>query len=542
MFDHYYDHSEVQAFLQDLAERFPHLVTLSSIGRTYEGREILLATVTDRQTDLKADQKPALAMDGCIHASEVTSTLAVLHTLEKLTEGFGSDPQITELLTANTVYAIPMINADGAERFLKTPGRVRGSVEPFYPEAAGIHPADVDGDGEILQMRIPDPCGRWKISDFDPRVMEERQPNDIFGTYYTVVPEGLVKNGDLVCLQEAPPREGLDPNRQFPFDWSPSVPDETGQNTSGPAPLHDVEVQALFGFIQAHPNIAFEMNYHTFGGLHISPLDFCPREKPESEDAMCFQKLGQMFHDLTGYQVEGIFPPGAMDIAHGSYTTYLFWTLGIPAYVTELWDFHRQAYPDRPESWSMFFTSCREQFVQENQTQLKWDEEHNDGQGFVDWHPFRHPQLGDVELGGWKEKFTKWNPPLRHLPGVLDKAWAVSLASLSILPRLELRLQSCHLQEDGFWRLELLLANTGFLPSATRQAVLHGYGSDLRLTCTNADRTVTKQLNAVDGFSKQLVSLTVAGKAGDVCNLTLSSRRAGTHRLQVTLHLSSEEV
>ena len=381
LFDHYLRYDEMTDCLQHLVAAYPGLASMESIGKTYEGRDIWLTTLTDASTG-SPETKSALSMDGGIHATEVASTMGVLYTLDALLSAFGTDPAVTELLRLHTVYAIPRINADGAELVLTTPGRVRGSVEKYYPLQDGVVPQDINGDGEILKMRVPDPAGRWKVSDFDPRVMEERMPADRKGPFYTLVPEGMVAGEDLIALHEAPPQEGLDPNRQFPFDWSPRVPDDCGQNTSGPAPLHDAEVQVLQHFILSHPNIAFEMNFHTYGGQHISPLDFCPREKPQENDAMLFDSLGKMFHSLTGYQTSGIFPPGAMDIAHGSYTTYLFWTLGIPAYVTELWDFLVQADPERPAGWSMYFVTSREQFVRENTTQLRWDEEQNNSQGF----------------------------------------------------------------------------------------------------------------------------------------------------------------
>ncbi len=526
-FDHYLRYDEMTAFLQGLVRDYPDLASMKSIGKTCGGRDIWLMTVTDSSTGAPED-KSALSMDGGIHAQEVASTMGVLHALGELLSGFGRDETVTELLRAHTVYAIPRINADGAELVLTTPGTVRGSVERFYPPQDGVVPEDIDGDGEILRMRIPDPAGRWKIADFDTRVMEERGPADIRGPFYTVLPEGMLRGEDQVSLREAPPREGLDPNRQFPFDWSDHVPDDFGQNTSGPAPLHDAEVQLLHRFILSHSNIAFEMNFHTYGGQHISPLDFCPGEKPQGEDAELFDRLGKMFHQLTGYQTSGIFPPGATDIAHGSYTTYLFWSLGIPAYVTELWDFPLQADPERPADWSMYFVSSREQFIREETTRLRWDEEKNGSRGFVPWKPFRHPQLGDVEIGGWKEKFTRWNPPVGLLPDVLEKAGATVMASLAVLPRLQLSVRSAVRTGENRCRLEMAIRNTGFLSTAaSRQAVLHGLGNDLMLEARSEGNCVRHSLLPLEGYASRRVLLDVEGVAGSTVFLTLSAVRAG---------------
>ena len=40
---------------------------------------------------------------------------------------------------------------------------------------------------------------------------------------------------------------------------------------------------------------------------------------------------------------------------------------------------------------------------------LKWNDEEMDGEIFVDWHPFKHPTLGEVEIGGWRR--SKVSPP-----------------------------------------------------------------------------------------------------------------------------------
>lgn len=70
-FDHYYRYAELTEILQAFAREYPNLVTLESIGKSYEGRDIWVATVTNITTGL-AEEKPALWVDGNIHASEVS--------------------------------------------------------------------------------------------------------------------------------------------------------------------------------------------------------------------------------------------------------------------------------------------------------------------------------------------------------------------------------------------------------------------------------------------------------------------------------------
>ena len=79
------------------------------------------------------------------------------------------DPQITHLLDTRALYICPRISPDGAEWAMEEPPRpVRSSTRryPFPHDAEeGLIQQDIDGDGRLLMMRIPDPNGAWKIQE-----------------------------------------------------------------------------------------------------------------------------------------------------------------------------------------------------------------------------------------------------------------------------------------------------------------------------------------------------------------------------------------
>lgn len=58
-FKTYYRYNDLVQILQGFAEEHPHLVTVKSIGKSYEGRDIWLVTVTNSETG-DAESKPAL--------------------------------------------------------------------------------------------------------------------------------------------------------------------------------------------------------------------------------------------------------------------------------------------------------------------------------------------------------------------------------------------------------------------------------------------------------------------------------------------------
>ena len=65
--DKYYKYAEMTTLLQDWQRQYPDFVTMESIGRSYEGRDIWGITLTNGKTGTAAD-KPAYYIDANIHA------------------------------------------------------------------------------------------------------------------------------------------------------------------------------------------------------------------------------------------------------------------------------------------------------------------------------------------------------------------------------------------------------------------------------------------------------------------------------------------
>lgn len=161
-FDRFYRYGELTALLQAFAAEHPELVSLESIGRSHEGRDLWVATLTRKSTGAAAD-KPAFWVDGNIHATELAASAAALYLLDALVTGYGRDADVTRLLDTRALYVCPRVNPDGAEWALAdSPRLVRSSTRPYpYDEDPpdGLSVEDIDGNGLILQMRIPDPNG-----------------------------------------------------------------------------------------------------------------------------------------------------------------------------------------------------------------------------------------------------------------------------------------------------------------------------------------------------------------------------------------------
>src|SRR5262249_56597842 len=106
--------ADLTALLHAFAAEYPKLVTLESIGKSYEGRDIWVATVTNTATGPASD-KPAFWVDGNIHATEVAASAATLYFLNWLVAQYGKDADVTRALDTRAFYLCPRINPAGAE-------------------------------------------------------------------------------------------------------------------------------------------------------------------------------------------------------------------------------------------------------------------------------------------------------------------------------------------------------------------------------------------------------------------------------------------
>jgi len=472
-FDTFYKYDALTRLLFDYADAHPELVSVASIGKSFEGRDIWVATVTNSATGSHAD-KPAFWADGNIHAAELTASTTVLYYLHHLVTHYGQASelgrQVTTLLDTRTLYLCPRLNPDGAELALADrPRHIRSSTRryPFEEEPVeGLTMEDVDGDGRLLTMRIPDPHGAYKKAAQDPRLMVAREPGEFGGEYYRLLPEGTLKNWDGLTVKVNKDIEGLDLNRNFPAFWR----QEFEQLGAGPYPTSEPEVRAMVDFVMKHPNIGAAISYHTHSGVILRPMGTCSDDDMVPEDLWAYKRFSALGEKLTGYPAISIWHEFKYHPKEtiGGTQDWLYEHLGALFWVVELWSPNKEAGIEGYK-WIDWF---REHPVEDDLKLLKWSDEQCGGQAHVDWKPFMHPQLGAVEIGGW-DKMNYWrNPPpaLREREAARFPAWMNQIA-LS-LPKLELLRTEVRALGPETWRIRMAVANSGWLPAYISQRAL----------------------------------------------------------------------
>ena len=468
-FDRYLNYEELTGALKAFAAEHPGLCELVSVGESREGRTIWLLELTNLQTG-PAAEKPAFWVDGNTHAGEVTGSMCAMYLIQTLLEGHGKDDLITRLLDEQTFYVLPRLSPDGAERYLNTPHTLRASTRPWPEpeEEPGLHAEDLDGDGHIVQMRVEDENGEWKKSDKDERLMVPRKPDEAKpgGTYYRLYKEGVFRDYDGFERKIARPLYGLDMNRQYPYGWR----EEHEQRGAGPYPLSEPESRSQVEALLARKNVFSVHTYHTFCGAILRPFsDKDDLEMPE-QDLAVFKAVGERGTELTGYPNISVYHDFRYDpkeVITGAFDDWAYSAYGILAFTIEFWSMAKAAGVEVKD----FIEFFRDPPEEASLAMLRWNDEELGGEGFVEWTPFEHPQLGRVEIGGWKTKFTYQNPPPKYLEAECEKLTRFALAHASCAPRIEAELEVEKLS-DGLRKLTLEVQNTGYLSTnVTRIAV-----------------------------------------------------------------------
>ncbi len=215
----YQTYDEVVEFLQQIATDYPELCTLTDIGDSYgkiafangvNGYEdyqhdIWLLKISDNVNE--SEDEPAVYFMGAHHAREPISTEVVCGIISHLTDNYGFDDEITDMINGTEIYIVPIVNPDGHEVVLD-------QLNTNWRKNA----ADGDGNGFF----------NYNSGSFD----------------------------------------GVDPNRNYGWEWGGdgSSGDQTAETYRGSVPFSEPETQVMRDLMASH-HFTTGISYHSYSEL-----------------------------------------------------------------------------------------------------------------------------------------------------------------------------------------------------------------------------------------------------------------------------------
>jgi len=109
----YHNYIELTAFLQDIADNYPDITSLESIGQSVQGRELWVMEISDNPSVNEIE--PEFKYIANMHGDETVGRELSLYLIEWLVEGYGSDPRATDIINNTDVFIMPTMNPDGFE-------------------------------------------------------------------------------------------------------------------------------------------------------------------------------------------------------------------------------------------------------------------------------------------------------------------------------------------------------------------------------------------------------------------------------------------
>jgi murein tripeptide amidase MpaA len=110
----YHNFRDLEAFLINVSQTFPHIAHLYSIGTSVQCRDlwvIALGNIPDEHVPLR----PEVKYVGNIHGNEVTGREILIHLIDLLVNGYGTNSTITDMLDSMRIHILVSVNPDGFE-------------------------------------------------------------------------------------------------------------------------------------------------------------------------------------------------------------------------------------------------------------------------------------------------------------------------------------------------------------------------------------------------------------------------------------------
>ncbi len=560
-------------------------VTTDKLGQSRNSREIEVIRLHVGPAD--APPRPAILVVAGIDPRHARSSDVAAAVAERLAKDHPA------ALERGDVYIIPRLNPDGFDgdaakprlradsaRNLAKPGAIDVDRDGRFNEDP---PVDLDGDGRILQMRIKSPPpgigvrAEYVAESGDPRLLRRADAAKSERPVYALLTESRDADNDGLFGEDG--FDGIEFDRNFPYHW-PEFRDEAGR-----VPLSEPETRALADWILAHDNIVAVLTYAPADNLVNTPPGGKMDETGAApatnhivdEDRGQWERIGSAFKDITHHK------EAPTRDNEGTFQGWAYAQLGLWSFSTPVWvrpdqcpgavpppaaptpapdagpkpESEKPASPDgnKPSDGKANEPPARQPAPPPAPAKIDSDDgkwiAYSDSlaaagkpAGFVPWKPFKHPQLGDVEIGGWLPGFRQ-AIPADDVPRLAGEQAMFVANLLGRLPNLVVNGPRIERLGDTLWRLTVEAINEGELPTRTNMGVrVHRLPPTRWSIDIDRPKLVSGELaqkaDSIPGGGTLAASWTIIARAGDTIKIHLKSPECGDRDMDVKLEAAKE--
>ncbi|MBN2012172.1 hypothetical protein JW960_22775 [candidate division KSB1 bacterium] len=547
----YHNFKTTSSLLKEWANQYSAIMKLTSEGKTLSGNDIWAVTLSARKDATKA---PAVLIVGCVEGTDVVASEICLQFIRLITTHYTSTDSIKQLLENTTFYIFPNVNPDASEAFFRKPLNESGmNAHSLDLDKDGLvdedGPDDLNHDGLITMMRVTDPTGDW-IADADiPALLRKADPTKGETGHYRLFTEGIDNDKDGLWNEDAV--GGVNFNMNFPYHY---IYFKAG---TGMYPISERESRAVIDFAYNHPNIDAVFSFSPDDNL-IHPWDAeatknnnaastetefqsKPVEKVQADDAPYFKHIAERFQKHVNTKDV---PPAAKPA--GAFSEWAYYHFGRWSFSCRAWwppVIKTTADSTDSTAANQKKSKPKDDPIADQRRLWQFVQATNPDNGFVPWTPIIQPDFPgqQVEVGGFRP-FIGTNPPADSLESVSNafNPFLVSLASS--LPKLEITKYELKKVQQNAYRLELIVGNTGFLPTHTAIGKHSQWNPKIKIALIRTDNqkllTGQKQIiiDPLPGHGRsEPFRWLIQGKPGSTIRLTVGRPATGVIEKTVVL-------
>ena len=453
---------EIENILRRRARKTESM-SVSEIGETVEGRPILMTTFQGPQLgDRTATGTPEILVVANLEGDRLAASEVAISMVERYS-AVG-----TPLTERATVHILCVANPDAMAHALAGDAAWRGKATDNDRDGLLDEdgPSDLNGDGHISWMRVPETGGPMLADPEETRSSRESDADKSEAGTFRLIREGADADGDRLENEDSAGGVAIEAN--FPHRW------EQYAATAGAFQLSEPESRALALFALEHPAICLVLVLDDEDNLASPPkgedkVDTSSTE-PLTDDVPLLKILGER---LYGEDAD----VRSAEHQSGNFADWMYFQRGAIVLESSLWSpplDMGEAENDDEEGLP--------KDASEDRKLLAWADAWYPNDAFLPWKMFSHPTLGEVEIGGWMPLVRTTPPP--DLLTDLTTSTADFLDSLTDdFSQLAWENIEVHALDDAeVFELRATLVNQGLMPTMTAMGKTNRSPMPLRIT------------------------------------------------------------